>query len=219
MAQQILFDLEHAPDFSESAFFKGASNAEGWHALFEKDWPQGILVLSGPPGCGKSHLGSIWASKNDAVILGGTDRFEASPAWHGHAIWLDNAAQADEFALFTLINLALQGKMVKLLLSDQKSPADWPVTLPDLQSRLRNLETVWIDDPDDDLLLTIMDKLFHDRGLKVSGTLPKFFLGHTDRSVKSVRELIIELDRAAAAAKVNVTRSFAATFLNSKMDT
>ncbi len=214
MTGQLPLDLTRSPDFSASSFVSGNCNAEALAALVNMPkWANRILALTGPKGSGKTHLGHIFADKYNGVSLDGRNVFVPKPEWHGRALWIDNASYADEFTLFTLINLAITSDIAGLLLCDRNAPPEWNAHIPDLQSRLRNVQMARLEEPDDILLSAILEKLFKDRGLKVSHTLISYLLANTDRSVNALRVLVADLDRAAAQEKVNVTRSFAIKFL------
>ena len=214
MAAQLPLSLTIAPDTSEDSFLRGNCNREALAAINDAaKWANNILALIGPQGCGKTHLGHIFAGKYDAVCLDGRDEFTPKPDWKNRAIWIDNAQSADEFTLFTLLNLAITGDIQALLLCDRTPPPAWQVQIPDLQSRLRNVQIVHIEEPDEELLFNILQKLFKDRGLKVSDSLISYLLSNTDRSVSALRRLVADLDEAAAQQKANVTRNFAAKFL------
>lgn len=214
MTSQLPLNLSIAPDISEGSFVRGRCNQEAHTAIHEGSrWANNILALIGPRGCGKTHLGHIFANEYEAVCLDGRDEFTPKPNWKGRAIWIDNAQGADEFTLFTLINLAITSDIKALLLCDRTSPSAWSVQIPDLKSRLRNVQIAHIEEADDELLFDILQKLFKDRGLKVSGNLISYLLSNTDRSVSALRILVADLDAAAVQQKVNVTRSFAAKFL------
>ncbi len=216
LSKQIPLDLQPIPDLGAQSFHYASSNDEARRALERSDWANNILALVGPSGCGKSHLGHIWAKRNNAVALDNLEEFNPKAGWRGRALWVDEAANADEFTLFTLINMAITGEIEALLLTDIEPPANWTVQIPDLHSRLRNVQIARIEEPDDNLLTGIISKIFKDRGLKVSDNLVSYILNNTERSVDAVRRLIIELDEAATIAKVNVTRSFAAIYLQNK---
>lgn len=213
---QIPLDFALEPDLGAQSFQYASSNAEARRALSRSQWQNNTLAIVGPKGCGKTHLGHIWANESGAISLNGADVFEPKVEWKKRALWIDNAAQADEFALFTLINMAITEDLKALLLSDVEPPANWQVQIPDLHSRLRNIQIARIEEPDDNLLTGIILKIFKDRGLKVSDALVSFLLTNTERSVAALRTLIMEIDAAAAVEKVNVTRSFAAKYLQQR---
>ncbi|MBL4870318.1 MAG: hypothetical protein JKX72_05135 [Robiginitomaculum sp.] len=214
MAAQLPLDLTIAPDYSDAAFIQGACNSEAYSAVNNVSmWANNTLSLIGPHGCGKTHLGHIWARQHDTVCLDGNENFTPKSSWRGKAIWIDNAQSADEFTLFTLINLAITSDVEALLLCDRNPPNQWNVDIPDLRSRLKNIQIAHLDEPDEDVLSSVLHKLFKDRGLKVSEALISYLLANTDRSVNALRSLVRDLDKAAAQKKANVTRSFASKFL------
>ncbi len=218
MNTQFPLDLILSPSTSAKAFVNGAANAEAVTALMDvAGWANNILAVIGPKGSGKTHLGHIWAERHNAIILDGGKGFVPRQDYRGRALWIDNASNEDEYTLFTLINLTITGELKALLFSDQNMPSDWKVQLPDLHSRLKNIQVARIQEPDEDLLKSIITKLFMDRGLKVSDNLIEYLLVHADRSVDSLRGLIRGLDKLAAAEKVNVTRSFAAKYMQTKL--
>jgi len=195
----------------------GEANAEAVTALADtSEWANNILAVIGPKGSGKTHLGHIWAERHKAIALDGSKGFVPRQNYRGRALWIDDASLADEYTLFTLINLTITGELKALLFTDQNMPSDWNVQLPDLHSRLKNVQVARIQEPDEDLLSAIITKLFMDRGLKVSDNLIDYLLVHADRSVDSLRSLIHGLDKQAAAEKVNVTRIFAAKYMQGK---
>jgi len=218
MSMQIPLDLASPPDYSARAFIHGASNAEAANALSDnRSWPNNVLAIIGPKGCGKTHLGHMWAERENAIILDGADGFVPRRDYRGRALWIDNGALADEYALFTLINLAITGEIKALLLCAREIPATWPVQLPDLRSRLRNIQIAQLQEPDEEVLQAIVAKLFKDRGLIVSDSVIAYLLSHADRSVNALRRLIIGLDKKSASEKVNVTRAFAAKYMQAKL--
>jgi chromosomal replication initiation ATPase DnaA len=214
MNNQIPLDFELTPDYSPDAYLFGACNDEARLRLAKtEDWPNISLALVGPKGSGKTHLASIWAGQNDAVHLDGCEDIALHKNWEGRYLWIDNAAQADEFILFALINLALTGKVKALLLSDRDKPSLWPVDIPDLKSRLNNLQFVSLQEVDDGLLSEIINKMFLDKGLRVNSNVVDYLLIHAERSVDALRLLIEHIDRYAAREKLNVTRALVAGFL------
>jgi chromosomal replication initiation ATPase DnaA len=65
--RQLLLDLPSEPRFLREDFIIGPSN-EHAYAMIEAwpGWPGEALLLVGPRGSGKTHLGAIWAKRAHA---------------------------------------------------------------------------------------------------------------------------------------------------------
>jgi chromosomal replication initiation ATPase DnaA len=65
--RQLAFALPHAESLTRDNFLEGPANAAAL-ALVDNwpDWPNRIMLLTGPEGSGKSHLASIWAEQAGA---------------------------------------------------------------------------------------------------------------------------------------------------------
>lgn len=194
------------------------SNAEARAAMATGGRANNALAVIGPPGCGKTHLGHLWAAEHDAVILSGDDDMGRLADWRGQAVWLDDASAAREELLFALINMGMRGEISALLLTAREAPATWAVDIPDLRSRLGAMQVARIEAPEDALLTAIYKKLFMDRGLKVADNLIAYLLLREGRSVDAAYAVVDRLDRLSAAQKANVTRSFAAKYLDEQGD-
>src|SRR5262245_55878785 len=72
--KQLAFDLPLDPRFGREDFLVSPSNEEAYGRIeCWPDWPDTILLLTGPKGSGKSHLASIWAESARAWTV---DAFE-----------------------------------------------------------------------------------------------------------------------------------------------
>ena len=75
MANQLTFDLGAAAANLCARGFRRRPPAIGealaWIDRWP-DWPAPALALSGPAGCGKTHLGRIWAARAGATLIDGT---------------------------------------------------------------------------------------------------------------------------------------------------
>jgi chromosomal replication initiation ATPase DnaA len=210
---QLALALDHAESHAREDFLAGPSNAAAL-GLVERwpDWPSRIVLLRGPEGSGKSHLGAIWARQSGARIL--SPRMlrgaEVPIALATGALVLDNLAEGscDEAALFHLLNLAREERAY-LLITARSAPATWRVAIPDLASRLRALPVVSLDAPDDALLRAVIVKLFADRQLAVDESLVGFLATRIERSFAAARETVRALDSQALRLKRPVTRALA----------
>jgi chromosomal replication initiation ATPase DnaA len=210
--RQLLLALDHAESYAREDFLPGPGN-EAALRLIESwpDWPANAVVLTGPEGSGKSHLASIWASVAGARAISGR---ALSPsglpgALATGALVIEEAASADERALFHLINLARE-EAAYLLFTARAAPAAWPVAIPDLASRLRALPVVALQPPDDAMLRGLIVKLAADRQLSLDETVVSYLSSHIERSFAAARAAVIALDNEALRQGRRPTRLLAA---------
>ncbi len=220
MARQLTFDLPVRRALGRGDFFVSPANAaavaavEGW-----RDWPACKMLLTGPEGAGKTHLVHVWASLSGARIVGARELGQADiPALVTEHVAVEDADvlagdQAAEEALFHLHNLALaEGR--SLLLTAEKLPARWGLSLPDLKSRMQGTATAELQPPDDTLLAAVLVKLFTDRQLSVEPKVIDWLTRNMDRSFAAAGALVDALDTAALAERRAITQPFAAGVLD-----
>lgn len=212
--KQLALDLPLEPRFGREDFLVSPSN-ERAYALIERwpDWPDGILLLAGPKGSGKSHLAAIWATEARGWTV---DAFEVAMERVPHlvsngALVIEDidSGVADEPALFHLLNLARERGAFVVLTS--ALPVDeLPIRTPDLRSRLRLAPSVCLDPPDDALLKAVLVKLFVDRQLVVDTTVVDYLALRIERSLAAAAEAVAALDREALSRGRRITRPMAA---------
>jgi chromosomal replication initiation ATPase DnaA len=226
MTGQLPFDLPHDPNFTEEDFLEAPSNKNALAMIrLWPDWPQRVLLLLGPRGSGKSHLGAIWARRAGARVISARDlRLEILPELAAEpALLLEDAdlsptlAPPREAEMFHLLNLAAE-KGVCLLVTAEKNPDHWGLATPDLLSRLRRAPTVAIAAPDEAFLRAILVKLFYDRQIKVDETVVDFLALRLERSFEAAQKIVAALDREGLARGRPVTRPLAAAVLNAQND-
>lgn len=215
--KQLAFDLPLDPRFGREDFLVGPAN-EAAYALIEAwpDWPDPVLVLTGPPGSGKSHLASIWATRAHAwtVPAAGVTAETVTHCVSNGALVVEDIDRAgrDEGALFHLLNLARERKCPVLLTSGVAIDR-LGLTVADLRSRLRLAPGAAIAEPDDALLRAVIVKLFVDRQLVVDLRVIDALVLRIDRSLGRAREVVTELDRDALGRGRRITRPLALAVL------
>jgi chromosomal replication initiation ATPase DnaA len=215
MNGQLPLDLALAPRFGEEDFLESADNAEALALVrLWPDWPRNMLLLTGPAGSGKSHLGAIWAARAGARIFAGRDMDAGSPpALAGEkALLVEDAEGAPEKELFHLINLFSESGAA-LMLTASKPPDLWGVATPDLLSRLRRITHAAIAAPDEAFLRAMLVKLFDDRQIRVEEATIAYLAARTERSLAATQALVRALDREALARGRAMTRAFVGDFL------
>jgi DnaA regulatory inactivator Hda len=207
--KQIPLDLGFRPALGRDDFFVSACNAEAvawidrWPA-----WPRPVFALFGPAGCGKSHLAQVFAARADAHVLRAATLRTADVGdlvrTHKAIALEDGDAGVDETALFHLYNAIIEAGGW-LLLTGREAPARWPVTLPDLRSRLASVTAARIETPDDDMMQAVLVKLFTDRQITVSPDVVAYLMRHMDRTFDTARALVDLADRESLAGQRAVT--------------
>ncbi|MEO0467611.1 MAG: DnaA/Hda family protein [Pseudomonadota bacterium] len=220
MAQQLSFDLPGRTALGRDDFFVSPANAnavamiEGW-----QDWPGRKLMLVGPQGSGKTHLTHVWANLSGATIIPAKDLSEADIAQLASAHVAvedcqDIAGTANaENALFHLHNLALAEGHTALFTA-ATAPADWPLSLPDLMSRMQGTPSIHISPPDDALLGALLMKLFNDRQLSPTPATLPYLVARIDRSYQAAAAAVSALDTAALQSGRSITPRLAAEVLD-----
>ncbi|MGI9464373.1 MAG: HdaA/DnaA family protein [Aestuariivirgaceae bacterium] len=209
-----MFDLPHRPAHGRDDFLVTDANAAAVAAI--ERWPQWrnpAMIIIGPAGSGKTHLAAVWQALSGANEVDASQLSEAGvpELLSTGALLIEGAPSPDldERALFHAINLAREHTGT-ILITTRRFPAQWPVTLPDLVSRLKAAEVAELQPPDDALLRGVLGKQFADRQIAVDEAVIAYMLTRMERSFDALRRLVDEIDRRALAARADVTRPFVA---------
>lgn len=208
-ARQFILPLPLVASCDRADILEDASNAEALAWLDRPDgWPGGRLALFGPEGVGKSHMGRAFAAGRGWRRLDGPALRGLPPPAAGGTVLDDADAVAQPTALLHLVNFCAE-RGEGLLLLGREAPARWPVSLPDLASRLRATTAVGIGAPGDGLLMALLAKLFADRQLRVAPEVRAWLLARLPREAAALSEAVARVDRAALAARAPVSRPLA----------
>jgi polyphosphate kinase len=211
--RQFIFELPLEPRFGRADFLVSTCNETAFRMIDRwPGWPDRVLLLIGPPGSGKSHLGAIWAARANALVTSASalagGEFDGLTA--PDAVLLEDADRIGhgETELFHLLNRVRDsgGWMVA---TAERWPDSWGLATMDLLSRLRLAPAVEIGAPDDALVRAVLVKLFSDRQLAVDATLIDYLGPRIERSLEAARDIVARLDRAALMRNQPVTRALA----------
>lgn len=181
------------------------------------NWPGGCRALNivGPAGAGKSHLAAIWQSivqksqrltglAVDQKLLHPTfyvlDNVNCSTAWNEEALFHCFNRCATEMGGILLLSRIPVGQM------------DWQ--LPDLRSRMRAVNLVLIDLPDDDLLFALLEKYFADRQILAPRAMLTYIVGRMERSFTAAQRLAAAIDYRSVAEKKPLSVALARAVLD-----
>jgi chromosomal replication initiation ATPase DnaA len=215
--RQLAFALPHAESLTRDNFLEGPANAQGV-ALIDcwPGWPNRVMLLVGPEGSGKSHLGAIWAEQSGARST--TAHAMTAAAVPGAlatgALVLEDLRPSDfdERALFHLMNMAREDQAF-VLITARTPPSAFEVELRDLRSRLRAVPVVSLLAPDDALFRALIVKYCADRQLTVDEAVVGYLATRIERSYAAARHAVGLLDTEALRQGRPVTRALAAEVL------
>ena len=218
--RQLTLDLGGDPSYEPDQFLVSPSNARA-HAMIESwpHWPARMLLVQGPTGCGKSHLGAIWCEQAKAVTIRPHDTSGLCALLAardvGRGVLLEDCDRAghDETALFHLIN-AIGETGGWLLVTARCPPETWGVETPDLLSRLRAAPTVTIDAPDRTLLKAVLVKLFADRQIRVEEDVVSYAALHCEQSLEAISAFVSAVDEEGLASNRRITRPLATQIIS-----
>ncbi|MFC3050986.1 HdaA/DnaA family protein [Kordiimonas pumila] len=215
---QIPLDLTHVPSFSREDFIVSGSNSAAITLLDNwQSWPGHTAALVGPTASGKTHIANIWAEETGAIRFNAGTRI--SELAESCSIVLDDiddmlsTKTLSEENLFHLFNWSREKNGI-MLITARTAPNNWPVKLPDLKSRLATVHIGTIGEPDDNLLLMLLVKLFSDRQLTVKHEVMTYITAHMERSFSAAYDLVNALDHVSLTTKRNITKPLVKSCLN-----
>lgn len=212
-SSQLTLELAPDPGFERENFVISDSNEKAF-AMIElwPHWPDPLLLILGPPGAGKSHLGAIWASAAGAKSMAAAALASADiEALASAPLLLEDCETAveAEAKLFHLLNL-MRERRLALLITAKAPPEAWGLATADLVSRLRLSPSVEIGRPDDALIRAVLVKLLVERQLMIDTHVVDYIALRLDRSLDAARAFITALDRESLARHKRISKAIAA---------
>lgn len=205
---QLPLDLQFMSSQGRDDFIIGESNhlAATWIDRWP-DWPgqYRVLNLVGPAASGKGHLASIWREQSGATVINSLGEWRPGTDID-HAVLEDPVPgpQWPEEALFHLINgAARDGRSVLITSREPVAGLGWQ--LADLKSRLRSINLVGLDRPDDALLRRLLEKYFADRQLAVADQVLDYMVSRMERSFQALQTIAAAMDRRSLATQRSLT--------------
>lgn len=216
--RQLSLDLPHPAALGRADFLVGDANREAFAVIDSwPEWRQPAVLLSGPPGSGKSHLAEIWRDETGGTRIAAAalaDDLLPALVERGPVAVEDIDADAGaETALFHLLNLARETG-APILMTARRPAGDIALGLPDLASRIRALRQVALGPPDEALLARVFVKLLADRHLFADAATVAYAVRRMERSYAAAARLAARIDAMALAAGTGVTRPLVALVLD-----
>lgn len=216
MAEQLTFEWPVGVALGAADFFVSAANAQAYAMLqAPANWPERKLIVTGPAGAGKSHLARVFEAQMDAIVLSATALPDTLPPAAINIVVedMDQLRPAANEFMFHLHN-HLRNTGGHLLMTARTPPSRWPLTLPDLASRMQATTMIAIDDPDDALLSALIMKLLADRQIMPPASLVSYLVPRIERSFAAAADVVTRLDAESMAQGRPLNRALAAGLLD-----
>ena len=198
MNDQLVLKFPTINAYLQQDYYVSSSNHEAYN--FINSWPKWLKKVAnifGPSGSGKTHLTSILKNKtsvlqiqsdqlNDKIFF----KFKTK-----EALIIENINEkVSENLLFSLWNIALQDNKY-LLFTSSKPISSFKFKLPDLKSRAKDIITIGLKLPGDDLIGVILAKNFSDKQIKVEKKHIDYIIKRIDRSYEKISQFVLTLDK------------------------
>ncbi len=211
--QQLTLELPHLPSFGKEDFLIAKCNIEAVKIIDSwPNWDFFAVCIYGSEGCGKTHLANVFSSRVSTL----TNHPYKIPFIKACNVKMENIynlfaqnhclvvedlnKNINQEAMFHLYNL-YRNEGGNILFTSQQAPARLNFELKDLQSRLNIVPSIEIKAPDDDLLSSLIVKLFADRQILVSPEIITYMLNNMQRSFSFARKAVAEIDNISLARK------------------
>ena len=193
LMKQTYFNYNLNPNLSIDDYFVGTANIKAFNFLIKDININNKFLLIGPAKSGKSHLSNIWQQKNQAIKYINNIDFILNKKQN---ILIDNLLDnINEEEIFHLINHSLLNKL-KILITSSDLLINYKFKLNDLSSRINTFHNIKISLPDDEMLMNLMIKLFHDKQIIIKNSeIFEYIIKRVSRSYEKVFVLIDNIDK------------------------
>tara|TARA_A100000164_G_C21665807_1_gene657154 strand:+ start:161 stop:787 length:627 start_codon:yes stop_codon:yes gene_type:complete len=187
-------------NINELNFFVNGTNIHAFNSLINLETR--FTFLYGPKKSGKSFLAHIWKNKYNAKKL--SNNFEDLIKKKDN-ILIDDLHSFDQEIIFHLVNYCTLNNL-KILITSLYKINDINFKFNDLPSRLKTFSLLEINNPDDEMLLTILTKLLVDKQFIVnSNDIFEYILRRVDRTYDGIYDIVSKLDLLSLEKKRQLT--------------
>ena len=201
MIRQKSFNYNFINDENEQNFFVNKTNFYAFNALINED--SRFSFLYGPKKSGKSYLAQIWLNKNNAIKY--NNSYYELVLNENKNLLVDNIYLFDEEKIFHIVNNCILNN-IKILITSNDKINEITFKYKDLSSRLKTFSILEINQPNDEMLLTILTKLLIEKQFIInSNDIFEYILRRVDRSYYGINEIVNKLDILSLEKKRQLT--------------
>ena len=219
---QLSLNLKKKKIYEKDDFLVSNSNKEAYKLINSwPEWRSRKIIIFGDSGTGKTHLSKIWQNKTSAIImnLNKLKKIKFENFFQRKNIFIienisgffDKINKKEknnlEKKLLHFYNL-IEEKKGYLLLTSLIAPKLWKISLPDLKSRILSSIAVKIKKPNDELLSSVLVKLFVDKQILIDKKIIKFIVYRSERSFANLENIVNKIDKQSLITKKKININF-----------
>ena len=196
MNKQKSFNYYFKSQINELNYFLNKTNFYAFNGLINNETQ--FSFLYGPNKSGKSFLSHIWLNKNNGFKLKKNIKI-----LNNKNILIDDFQSFDEENLFHVVNNCILNN-VKILVTSNTKINEINFKYNDLSSRLKTFSSFQINQPDDEMLITILTKLLIEKQFIINkNDIFEFILRRVNRSYQGIHDIVNKLDILSLEKKDN----------------
>tara|TARA_Y200000002_G_scaffold360482_1_gene345787 strand:- start:168 stop:794 length:627 start_codon:yes stop_codon:yes gene_type:complete len=200
MTNQKSFNYQFKVNFNELDFFVNKTNFNAFNNIISDNL--NLIFLYGPNKSGKSFLAHIWKKNNYAIQLENNFKIFLDKKSN---VLIDNISKYKEEDVFYIVNNCILNKL-KILITSNSKINEIDFQFLDLSSRLKTFNYLEINQPNDEMLLTILTKLLIDKQFIInSNDIFEYILRRVDRSYEGIHNIVAKLDILTLEKKRQLT--------------
>ena len=200
MIIQKTFSYNFKDDIDELNFFVNDTNFYAFNALIKNNSKYSFLY--GPKKSGKSYLAQIWLKQNNAVQINDNYKLFLN---NDKNILIDDLLLFKEEDIFHIVNNCFLNNL-KILITSNNKINEIKFKFDDLSSRLKTFSNFEINQPNDEMLLSILTKLLLEKQFIInSKDIFEYILRRVDRSYKGIYDIVNKLDELSLEKKRQLT--------------
>ncbi len=201
MRRQKTFNFDFSKHAEFQNFYINNTNKDAYEGILN-DTNQNIY-LNGPEKSGKTYLANLWLKNNHAIPYNNNVEYLINK---NENIYIENLNKNFvEEDLFYILNHCKVNKLNILITSCYKID-EINFTLDDLNSRLKILSFLKINQPDDDMLINLLTKFLIQKQFIVnSHDIFNYIIKNINRSYKAIFDIVEKLDRLSLEKKRQLT--------------
>lgn len=218
--QQASFNFPILDNYLDDDFLVCDENSKAFDFIcnFDQENPNlpKIFAIFGKKCCGKTHLSHIWRRKTDAEFLN-IDDFDnvriSNQIEKNQSYIIKNLEEIKNHrALFHVFN-TISEKNCNLMITANRSLDQIPYQFVDIASRITNIFTIQIKNPELDLVKVLLIKQFSTRQLLVEDKVIDYLTKNIDRNYEKIVQISKLLEFYCFERKKKITIPFVSEIL------